>query len=85
MRWQVDAVKAALVSGSIGVPPPVTPVLCFVDGDWLLFGGPRFFRGVQIDRPSTLQVRFAGQTGYTAEQVVGVARILAAAFPANAS
>ena len=85
MRWQVDAVKAALVGGSIGVPPPVTPVLCFVDGDWPLFGGPRFFRGVQIDRPSTLQVRFAGQASYTAEQVVGVARILAAAFPANAS
>jgi hypothetical protein len=83
LRWQVDAVKAALSGAKIGTPPPVTPVLCFVDGDWPLFGGPRFFRDVQIDRPSTLPARFNGPAGYSAEQVVEVARALAAAFPAN--
>jgi hypothetical protein len=81
LHWQVDAVKAVLARGSIAAP--VTPVLCFVDGEWPLFGGPRFLQDVQIDRPSTLPARFGGQAVWTREQAVDVARVLASAFPAN--
>ena len=33
MTWQVDAVRAALVAAGIDPLPPITPVLCFIDGD----------------------------------------------------
>ena len=45
MAWQVAATVAALGGTEI----PVSPVLCFIDAEWPLLGGPREFRGVLIE------------------------------------
>jgi hypothetical protein len=45
MCWQVEATEAALGDPEI----PVSPVLCFIDADWPLLGGPRRFKGVLIE------------------------------------
>jgi hypothetical protein len=36
--WQIEGVTAALPAAGVDPLPSVTPVLCFVDGEWpLLF------------------------------------------------
>ena len=47
MGWQVTAVEKALVEAGLDPLPPITPVLCFVDGDWPLIAPPDVFRGGQ--------------------------------------
>ena len=51
MGWQVRAVEAALRRAALDPLPPITPVLCFIDGDWPLIAAPGAFRGVPL-RPS---------------------------------
>ena len=46
MGWQVEAVQAALRNADIEPPPSITPVLCFIDGEWPLFRPPKEFEGV---------------------------------------
>jgi hypothetical protein len=53
MEWQVVAVRAAID----GNPTPVRPVLCFIDAEWPLFGGPREFQGVLIESDRSLRRR----------------------------
>jgi hypothetical protein len=38
MGWQVAAVERALASAVPDAMPPITPVLCFVKGEWPLLG-----------------------------------------------
>ena len=45
--WQVEVVARAL--GSEDGPVPITPVLCFVRGEWPLFRPPTVFRGVRLE------------------------------------
>jgi hypothetical protein len=47
MTWQVDAVAHALVSTQ--PTPPITPVLCFVRGEWPLLFPPDSYRGVRLE------------------------------------
>ena len=47
MGWQVTAVEKALLQAGLDPLPPITPVLCFVDGDWPLIAPPDVFRGGQ--------------------------------------
>jgi hypothetical protein len=48
MTWQVDAVENALASVQRD-PPPVTPVLCFVRGEWPFLFPPDTYRGVRLE------------------------------------
>lgn len=49
LAWQTQAVERALESVDPGLIPPITPVLCFVKGDWPLLSPPQWFRGVRIE------------------------------------
>ena len=51
MGWQVAAVEKALLAAGVEPLPPVTPVLCFIDGDWPLISPPDVFRGVRLEGP----------------------------------
>jgi hypothetical protein len=62
--------------------PPITPVLCFVDGDWPLIAPPDEFRGVRLEGAKSLCKRLAGEVLDEAE-IAQLTRILAAALPAK--
>ncbi len=44
LGWQVDAVVDALTAAGVDPLPPVTPVLCFIEGEWPLLFTPRSTR-----------------------------------------
>ncbi|MEX0629304.1 MAG: nuclease-related domain-containing protein [Chloroflexota bacterium] len=48
MNWQVEAVEHALASVE-PKPPPITPVLCFVRGEWPLLLPPNSYNGVRLE------------------------------------
>lgn len=83
MGWQVTAVQAALSAAGIDPAPTVTPVLCFVDGEWPLFGGPDSYKGVRLEGKRSIK-KLVSATGSldpaNIERLVGV---LAKALPAK--
>jgi hypothetical protein len=80
MGWQVAAVTSALQAAGVEPLPPITPALCFVDGDWPLIGPPDVFRGVRLESSRTLRKRLAGEVLDEAA-IAHLTRILAAALP----
>jgi hypothetical protein len=80
MEWQVAAVKGAL-DGNL---TPVRPVLCFIDAEWPLLGGPREFKGVLIESERSLRRRITEAGELDAEAVRELAMVLAHRFPACA-
>ena len=65
MKWQVQATEAALGDAEI----PVFPVLCFIDAEWPLLGGPREFSGVLIESERSLKRRVARPGNLDVEEV----------------
>jgi hypothetical protein len=82
MGWQVAAVETALRAAGVEPLPPITPVLCFVDGDWPLIAPPNVFRGVRLEAARSLRKRLVGEVLDEAA-IERLARILAAALPAR--
>jgi hypothetical protein len=82
MGWQVAAVESALETAGVEPMPPITPVLCFIDGDWPLISPTDVFRGVRLEGPRSLRRRLAGDA-LDAVSIARLARILAAALPAK--
>jgi Nuclease-related domain len=80
MGWQVAAVKGAID----GNPTPVRPVLCFIDADWPLLGGPREFQGVLIESDRSLRRRATEAGELDSEGVRQLAMVLAHRLPASA-
>ena len=80
MGWQVAVVEKVLQAAGLEPMPPVTPVLCFVDGDWPLIAPPDVFRGVRLESTRSLGKRLVGEVLDDAA-VVCLTRILAAAMP----
>lgn len=80
MGWQVAAVEHALRAAGVEPMPPVTPVLCFIDGDWPLISPPDVFRGVRLEGPKSLCRRLAGSVLDEAA-IARLARILAISLP----
>ena len=78
MEWQVAAVRVALD----GNPTPVRPVLCFIDAEWPLFGGPREFQGVLIESDRSLRRRVTEAGELDSEGVRQTAMALAHRLPA---
>jgi hypothetical protein len=79
MAWQVAATEAALGEAEI----PVSPVLCFIDAEWPLLGGPREFGGVLIESERSLKRRVARAGDLDLEEVRETAMVLAQALPAH--
>ena len=80
MGWQVAAVQSALQAAGVEPLPPITPVLCFIDGDWPLISSPDVFRGVRLEGPKSLRKRLVGEALGEAA-VARLARILSTALP----
>ncbi len=81
MGWQVAAVEGVLRSAELEVIPPITPVLCFVDGEWPLFRPPESYRGVRLESERSIRELVAREQVLDGAAVDRLARILATAFP----
>jgi hypothetical protein len=79
MAWQVAATKSALSGAEI----PVSPVLCFIDAEWSLLGGPREFMGVLIDDERSLKRRVARAGELELDEIRETAMVLAQGLPAH--
>jgi hypothetical protein len=79
LGWQVRTVDAALGDAEI----PIFPVLCFVDAEWPLLGGPRGFRSVLIESERSLRRRVTQPGELDLEDVRDTATVLAHALPAH--
>jgi len=79
MAWQVEAV-AAVLDGANPMPP-ITPVLCFLEADWPLFGAPDKFRGVRLEGPRSIKRLVTAEAILEPAQVAELTRRLAAELP----
>jgi hypothetical protein len=81
--WQVDAVVAALRGANVDPMPPVMPVLCFVDGDWPLFGAPDVFEEVRLESERSVVKLFNATSALDRPAIARLTRILSAALPSK--
>jgi len=81
MRWQVDAVQRALHSADPDSMPPVTPVLCFVDGEWPLFSAPESYNSVRLEGKKSIRKLVTRLHLLDAAEIDRLTRILHTAFP----
>jgi hypothetical protein len=61
--------------------PPITPVLCFVDGEWPLLTPPRSFAGVRLEGTRSIRKLITANPLADDATVSRLARVLAGAFP----
>lgn len=78
---QVDAVARALVDAGEGPLPRITPVLCFVDGEWPLLRRPREFRGVQLVDERSISSLLAASEALEPQVIDRLGRVLAERLP----
>lgn len=84
MEWQVAAVRAVLLSAGVDLAVvPVTPVLCFVDGEWPIFRPPESYEGVRLEGKRSIKKLVGGRQVLDREQIERISRSLAVAFPAK--
>ena len=81
MGRQVDAVERALQSVPVDPMPPITPVLCFVDGEWPLFSPPDSYRGVRLEGASSIQKLVTSSRALDDSDIQRLASLLSTAFP----
>jgi hypothetical protein len=80
---QAQVVQAILeATGAVSLPS-VTPVLCFIDGDWPLFNPPTSFRGVRLETERTLKKVVGGETAGDPEAFEWATRVLGSGLPAR--
>jgi nuclease-like protein len=84
MEWQVAAVRAALLSANVELAvAPVTPVLCFVDGEWPTLRPPESYQGVRLEGKRSIKKLVGGRQVVDKQQIERISRSLALAFPAK--
>ena len=81
MGWQVEAVRTALAAAAVDAPPPITPVLCFIDGRWPFFRPPDAFEGVLLESERSLTKRLTDPALLDETAIDAVARVIATALP----
>ena len=79
MAWQVETTKSALEGAVI----PVAPVLCFIDAEWPLLGGPEEFMGVLVESERSLKRRVSRAGELAVDEVHEAAMVLARRLPAH--
>jgi Nuclease-related domain len=80
MGWQAEAVQRVLDATSLG-GPPVTAVLCFVDGDWPLISPPESYKGVRLEGKRSIKKLVTKSNVLSAREIEQLVRVLATAFP----
>jgi hypothetical protein len=83
LGWQVAAVETALREGGVDPLPPLTPVLCFVDGEWPLISPPDTFRGVRLEGTRSIRKLLTVPVALDASAIDHLAQILARRLPAK--
>jgi len=81
MGWQVEAVVGALRSASFDLLPPVTPVLCFLEAEWPLFGAPDEFQGVRLESGRSIKRVVTSSTILDDGAIERTASVLSRALP----
>lgn len=83
LGWQVEAVATALSTAGFDPLPPVTPVLCFVDGEWPLFSPPDVYAGVRLESIKSIRKLLVAVGPLDQPSIDRLAGLLAAALPAK--
>lgn len=81
MKWQVEAVARALGTAGIEPVPAVTPVLCFVRGEWPLLFPPDSYRGVRLEGSRSIKKLITRENLLDGVTIDRARRGLAAALP----
>jgi hypothetical protein len=82
LAWQVAAVESVIAPLGLSPAPRVTPVLCFVNGDWPLFRPPSKYKGVRLEGTNSIKKLLVAEPALDQEAVSRVVRALAEALPA---
>jgi Nuclease-related domain. len=80
LGWQVEAVRAALNRAGVEPMPTITPVLCFVDGDFPLFS-PDSYAGVRLESDRSIKKLLTASGELDDATVERVHQILARVLP----
>ena len=83
MAWQVEVVASALLPAGIDPLPSITPVLCFVDGQWPIFNPPKEFEGVLLESERSIVGVVTRSGGIDAPSIERLTVTLARALPPN--
>ena len=81
MGWQVDAVAGVLRAAGVEPLPPITAILCFIDGDWPLFGAPEEFEGVRLEGPHSIKRLLTRSVLLGEETIDHLANVIGLALP----
>ena len=81
MSWQVEAVRSALEAAGVDPLPPITPVLCFVDGRWPFLRPPEEYAGVRLESERSIRDLFTASEVLDEAGIERVTRTLAQALP----
>lgn len=77
MDWQVEAIRQALSAAHVDPLPPITPVLCFIHGDWPFFRPPDVYAGVRLEGERSLRALVAASGALDGATIDRLAHILA--------
>lgn len=80
MGWQVAAVRRALTAEP-GSLPPITPVLCFVNGEWPLLRPADNFRGVRLESTRSIRAVVTHPVLLDADAIRRLTTVLARELP----
>jgi len=83
MARQVAAVRTALAEAD--TDEPVTPVLCFIRGDWPLLRPPTSYRGVRLEGTHSIRKLLTAKRDLDDSEIDRLARILSTALPPTSS
>jgi hypothetical protein len=81
LGWQVEAVTGALTAAGVDPLPVVTPVICFVDGEWPLFSAPDEYAGVRLEGTGSMRKLVSAPTVLDPSSIERVARLLSVELP----
>jgi hypothetical protein len=81
MSWQVDAVARGLAAAKSEPFPTITPVLCFVRGEWPLLFPPEAYRGVRLEGTRSIKKLITGERVLDDAAIDRLTRLLAVALP----
>jgi hypothetical protein len=81
LTWQIEAVVSALQSASLDPLPSVTPVLCFVAGEWPLLFPPNEYKGVRLEGTKSLRRLLVASDALDQAGIGRLTTVLAAALP----
>lgn len=81
MAWQVEAVQRALALAGFELSVPITPVLCFVDGDWPFLWARTQFRGVRLEGKRSIKTLITASKTLDSQTIDQIHHALAIAFP----